>query len=219
MKNTVLKKILILLIFLTILAISTQIYASNFNVDLKVDNTNKNKNTIILVMSLKNVNFENIISTIEGNLEYDREIFSSAKIESLNGWAIVLNNEENSNGKIIGFKIGTEEIKQEELCKITLEMNNNVENANTKITLKNIKAADGDNLVATDDKTIDIQIGNGEAVSAKTENKKPDKKTTVKYIFILLIIILLLTISTSVTFLIQKYRLKKQYNQITKKNK
>ena len=212
MKNNVIKTILILLVFLMILMICQEVYASNFNIDFKVDESNQDKNTVVVILSLKDVNFNNILSTIEGNVEYDRSVFTDVKLENLNGWGIVLNTEENADGKLVGFKIGNEEIKQEDLCKITFVINENIENANTKISLKNIKSADGDNLVATDDKTVDIQIGNGETLSVKTENTKLNRKTILKYVLILVIIVLLLTVSTSSMYLIQKYKLKKKYN-------
>jgi len=213
MKKKILKSIILVIIFLIALIINKNVYASNFNTSLIIDKNNQDTNRIVLVLKLKDVNFENTISTIEGNIEYDKSIFTDVSLENLNNWSIVYNNEEKANGKFIGFKISEEKIREEEICKITFKINDNVENANTNISVKNIKSADGDNLVATEDRNINIVIGNSEILNVKDKNQKISKKTTLKYVLILVIIALLLTISTSTMYLIQKYKLKKKYNQ------
>lgn len=213
MKGKTLKKFIIILLFSIIIMITNNIYASNFNTSLEIDSNNQDKNNIVLILKVKDVNFENTISTIEGNLEYNKEIFSEVTIENLNGWSIVYNNEEKANGKFIGFKVSDEEIKQEELCKITLQLKENIKDSNTQISIKNIKSADGDNLVATDDKTINIKIKDSFISDAKEEKVSINDKNILKYVFVLVIIVLVVTIFTSISYLVQKYRLKKLYNK------
>ena len=43
--------------------LSSNIYASNFNTALEIDNSNQDKSKIVLVLKLTEVNFENIISS------------------------------------------------------------------------------------------------------------------------------------------------------------
>lgn len=213
MKSKFLKTSIICIIFLSLLIINSNIYASNFNTALIEDKTNQDPTSIVLILKVKDINFDNNISTIEGNIEYDKNIFSGVNLENLNEWSIAFNKEENANGKFIGFKISEQEIKEEELFKITFKLRDDVKNSNTNISIKNIKSADGDNLVATEDRAIGIEIKDGSIVNTKTDNLKLDRKTSLKYILVLVIIMLVLTISTSSTYLIQKYKLKKKYNQ------
>ena len=215
MRNKTFKKLIIALLFTFFIMITTNIYASNFNTSLEIDNSNRDKNNIVLVLKLKDVNFENIISAIEGNLEYDREVFSEANIEELNNWGLVYNNK---NGKFVGFKISDKEIKQEDLFKIELKLKENVKDLNTQISIKNIKSADGDNLVATEDRIIDVDISNGE-ISAKAQKGKITDKRMLKYLLIVVELVLVITIITSIAYLIQKHKMKELYEGSRPKDK
>lgn len=210
----------ILIIFFTFILFCTicnNVFASNFNTEIVIDS--KTSNELVLVLKVADVNFNNTMSTIEGNIEYDKNIFEKVTIENLNGWSIVYNSEEKANGKFIGFKVSNEKIKQEELCKITLKLKENVKNSNTQISIKNTKSADGDNLVATQDKTINVDIANSSITNTKEEKDLVSNKSVLKYVLILVIIVLLLTIVTSSSYLVLKYKLNKKYNKIVKNKK
>ena len=81
MINKTFKRIIIALIFTFLIMLSSNIYASNFNTALEIDNSNQDKSKIVLVLKLTDVNFENIISAIEGSIEYNKEVFSEPAIE------------------------------------------------------------------------------------------------------------------------------------------
>lgn len=215
MKNKTFKRIIIALIFTFLIMLSSNIYASNFNTALEIDNSNQDKSKIVLVLKLTDVNFENIISAIEGSIEYNKEVFSEPAIEELNNWGVVYNNK---NGKFLGFKISDKEIKQEDMFRIELKLNENVQDTSTQIVIKDIKSADGDNLVATEDRVINVSVSNGEIIAKEQKDKITDK-SILKYLLIAIIIILIVTIFTSVSFLIQKYKMKKLYEGSRPKSK
>lgn len=215
MKNKTFKRIIIALIFTFLIMLSSNIYASNFNTALEIDNSNQDKSKIVLVLKLTDVNFENIISAIEGSIEYNKEVFSEPAIEELNNWGVVYNNK---NGKFLGFKISDKEIKQEDMFRIELKLNENVQDTSTQIVIKDIKSADGDNLVATEDRVINVSVSNGEIIAKEQKDKITDK-SILKYLLIAVIIILIVTIFTSVSFLIQKYKMKKLYEGSRPKSK
>lgn len=216
MKKITFKKLIITFIFVFLVILNTNVYASNFNTSLEIDSINQEN--IVLLLKLKDVNFENTISTIEGNLEYDKEIFSEASIENLNGWSIVYNNEEKANGKFLGFKISNEQIKEEDLCKIILKLKQNIKDSNTQILVKNIKSADGDNLVSTEDKVINISVDNGEVLAEKQKNKITEKGM-LKYLLLIVELVLVVTAISSIIYLIQKNRMKKLYEGSKPRNK
>lgn len=203
------KKSVIVFVFICLLVLSNGIYASNFDVSLEIDNTNQNNN-IVLILKLRNVNFENIISTIEANLEYDKEMFSNVTIENLNEWSIVYNDK---NTKLIGFKVSDKKINQEDLCRINLQLKENVKDTDTKIVLKDIKSADGDNLVKTDNKTISIDVENNLVIEAKEQKSKITDKNRLKILLVIVELILIVTIINSATYLIQKRKYKKLYEK------
>ena len=204
-----LKKLVIVFVFICLLVLSNGIYASNFDVSLEMDNTNQN-NSIVLILKLRHINFENIISTIEANLEYDKEIFSNVTIENLNEWSIVYNDK---NTKLIGFKVSDKEINQEDLCKINLQLKENIKDTDTKIVLKDIKSADGEKLVKTEDKTISINVENNLVMEAKEQKSKITDKNRLKILLIIVELILIVTIINSTTYLIQKRKYKKLYEK------
>lgn len=209
------KKLILILIFILISIISTNVLASNFNTELEINN--KTNNEIIIVFKATDINFENTMSTIEGNIEYDKNVFEEINIENLNEWNIVYNNGNNANGKFIGFKINNEKIKQEELFKISLKLKQNIQDIKTQIKVKNIKSADGDNLVSAQDKTLNINIKNSNITETKEEkNTQVTNKNILKVILMLIIIILVLTIITSIVYLTKKYKAKKEYKKIEK---
>lgn len=215
MKNKTFKRIIIALIFTFLIMLSSNIYASNFNTALEIDNSNQDKSKIVLVLKLTDVNFENIISAIEGSIEYNKEVFSEPAIEELNNWGVVYNNK---NGKFLGVKISDKEIKQEDMFRIELKLNENVQDTSTQIVIKDIKSVDGDNLVATEDRVINVSVSNGEIIAKEQKDKITDK-SILKYLLIAVIIILIVTIFTSVSFLIQKYKMKKLYEGSRPKSK
>lgn len=212
MKSKTLKSLVIVLIFILCFSISSIVLASSFNAEIEIDKDNQNSNEIVLVLKIKDINFEENISTIEGNLEFDKSVFEEIKIENLNDWSIVYNDQENANGKFLGFKISDEKIKQEDLCKITLRLSEKIEASNTQISLKNVKSADGDKLVNAEDKTINVDFENNSVKDIKVEKDSINKKGLLKYVLILVIIVLITTICTSTSYLIQKYKLKNKYN-------
>ena len=183
MKNKTFKRIIIALIFTFLIMLSSNIYASNFNTALEIDNSNQDKSKIVLVLKLTDVNFENIISAIEGSIEYNKEVFSEPAIEELNNWGVVYNNK---NGKFLGFKISDKEIKQEDMFRIELKLNENVQDTSTQIVIKDIKSADGDNLVATEDRVINVSVSNGEIIAKEQKDKITDK-SILKYLLIAVI--------------------------------
>lgn len=201
------KKLVMVFIFICLLVLSNSVYASNFDISLEVDSTNQ-ENNIVLLLKLKDVNFENIISTIEANLEYDKEVFSNVTVENLNKWSIVYND---SNAKLIGFKVSNEEIKKEDLCKITLQLKESVKDTNTQIILKNIKSADGDNLVKAEDKTISIDIKDDMIIEAKEQKGKITDKNKLKILLIILELVLVFTIITTISFLRYKRKFEKLF--------
>ncbi|MBQ2916818.1 MAG: hypothetical protein IJE59_01355 [Clostridia bacterium] len=216
MKKITFEKLIITFIFVFLVILNTNVYASNFNTSLEIDSINQEN--IVLLLKLKDVNFENTISTIEGNLEYDKEIFLEASIENLNGWSIVYNNEEKANGKFLGFKISDEQIISEDLCKITLKLKENVKESNTQIIMRNIKSADGDKLVSTEDKVINISVDNGEIIAEKQKDKMTEK-SMLKYLLLIVELVLIVTAISSIIYLIQKNRMKKLYEGSRPRNK
>ena len=104
------------------------------------------------------------------------------------------------------------------MFRIELKLNENVQDTSTQIVIKDIKSADGDNLVATEDRVINVSVSNGEIIAKEQKDKITDK-SILKYLLIAVILILIVTIFTSVSFLIQKYKMKKLYEGSRPKSK
>lgn len=130
------KKILIL--FYLFIIVATVCYASE--VELKVTGELKEKVNINVKMSVNLAELEENIYFLQGQLEYDTNIFekvTTKDIELLNGWHDLVYNEENGMFVIEGTE--KQEIDIQDIMNIKMKTKNKLAKDSTTIKLKNIK--------------------------------------------------------------------------------
>ena len=84
--------------------------------------------------------------------------------------------------------------------------------------MRNIKSAEGDKLVSTEDKVINISVDNGEIIAEKQKDKMTEK-SMLKYLLLIVELVLIVTAISSIIYLIQKNRMKKLYEGSRPRNK
>ncbi len=128
----------ILILFYLFIIIATVCYASE--VELKVTGELKEKVNINIKMSVNLAELEENIYFLQGQLEYDTNIFekvTAKDIEPLNGWHDLVFNEE--NGMFIIEGLENQEIDIQDIMNIKMRTKSKLTKDTTSIKLKNIK--------------------------------------------------------------------------------
>lgn len=139
----------------------------------------KANDEIVITLQVKEINMgENGINTVEGTLEYDKEIFEEVKsssIQNLGSWNTTYNDEEgSSNGKFLAMNLSN--VKEDSnVFSVKLKIKSDVkETKETIVKFKGITSNDGTDLVNVGDKTVKIKVAGKEA--EKTEDTENGNK-------------------------------------------
>lgn len=138
---------------------------SSFKSEVTVDkNTIKPGDTVDVTVSVKDLNMgEKGINTLEGTLSYDKDLFEDVKssdIKSVNNWSTTFNDESSAlNGKFLAATL-TQGLKDDsKIFTITFKSKKDIEETtSTKIEFKDLTSNDGNNLVNSGTKSVDVKI-------------------------------------------------------------
>lgn len=158
------KKILITLaIFIFFLVnIVTTVRASEFKFNAVADKEELTPGEeVTITMSIRDINVESGINTIEAWLEYDKEIFENVKTENANDWEITYNTETGERyGKFLIIKMTTGQKEAEDVGKIKLNVKKDIPSQETEVKILQITSNDGDELIDEGDRIIKFKINN-----------------------------------------------------------
>ncbi len=181
MKKT--KEILILgIIFMLIFIFVTPVKAEEISFKTEVSTSKKNikaGDTVEVIVSVKDINMgENGINTLEGTISYDKDIFEKVKnsdIKSANNWSTTYNDEGTAlDGKFLAVTLNHGIKEDTQLLTITLKTKKDIEETTiTKIELKDLTSNNGNNLVNTGTKSVDVKI----EVEKTNQNLPEDNNT------------------------------------------
>ena len=170
--------IFIILIFL----IPMEVYAENsFNLLVSANKTYVNAGqTVDLTWKVANINVEEPgINTVEGFLEYDKNIFEEVEqenIQSSNNWSITYNSEDTEqNGKFLGVILQDGVTKDQEIGKITLKVKSGVKYTKTTIKIKQIASNNGQELIQEEDKEIVLEVGKRSTTPSKIDDDEENE--------------------------------------------
>lgn len=174
------KKLVLVINILIMVCINGISYASqtdNQNVEINV-NKSEIKFGEEIEISIDVPTMDNTIYAYSGELEYDREIFENITSENnfntANSWQNLEYNEE--NGKFIITNNGSN--GNEQILKIKMKCKKDKENANTKISIKNLKTVDetkNQEVITLNEKQLDIAIKNQDQDNEKTDDTNKDQ--------------------------------------------
>ena len=142
MKKVNLKFIVSTIILMLIISIASTVKATNGSLTVKITPDVSKAITdqkVYVTLSLKD--FNNVETTwpmaAEGNLEYDKTVFSEASIEGLNGWSASIN----QSGKIL---LDTASVKDNtDIAKITLTIKDSKASFSTDIKVTSFALTNG----------------------------------------------------------------------------
>lgn len=155
------KKVLkISLILIVMIFIMGNVYAAlSYNVNLKTNKTQINKNEEFTVdVNISNIKSDRGIISLGGTLEYDKNSLELVKMDGQNGWETpsVGASYNETNGKIAITRSGPGK-SNETVFKITFKVKNGSKQ-NVTIGLKDITVADGKELAKIDNKYTNVTI-------------------------------------------------------------
>ncbi len=175
--------VIIAIMLITAMSINTTTLAVGFKFAMSASATTvKPGNEVTITMAISDIDLgENGMNTLEGVLDYDRNIFEGVKssdITTQNGWVVTYNDEETGlNGKFLATKTGTGVKENQTLATIKLKVKENVSNQTTTVTIKDIATNDGTNLVEETDKTVSIKIETPSSSSNQGSSEKNNVNT------------------------------------------
>lgn len=119
---------------------------------------------------------EDGINTLEGTIEYDKEIFEEVKssnIQSKNNWSTTYNDENSTlNGKFLAVNLSAGIKEDTEIFSITLKAKSEIEStANTEIKFVDITSNDGTDLINVGTKKVKITVEVEEEVTPPETNE------------------------------------------------
>lgn len=185
-KRLIIIEIMILIISIMLATVCTA-NSSSFKATTTANKTElKPGEEITITLSISDINMgEKGINTIEGKIEYNKDIFEEIKnnsVQSLNNWTTTYNDESsNLNGKFLSANLGSGIKENTQVFKVTLKAKEGIKNTtDTQINFKNITSNDETNLVSAGTKSVNVKI------NATSENKptteEPKKENTTKEI-------------------------------------
>ncbi len=172
MKKVNLKFIVSTIILMLIISIASAVKAANGSLTVKITPDASKAITdqkVYVTLSLKD--FNNVETTwpmaAEGNLEYDKTIFSNVSIEGLNGWSASIN----QSGKIL---LDTASVKDNtDIAKITLTIKDSKASFSTDIKVTSFALTNGTD--SEDNENVNIENMNLTAkVTVKVNNNEED---------------------------------------------
>ena len=193
MKNKIKKLIIIGMIMLIISTFAITVNAETegatgtFKVTVTADKTElKPGEEITITVGISDINMgENGINTVEGKIEYNKNLFEeikSSSIQSLNNWTTTYNDEESTlNGKFLSINLSSGVKEDTQIFKVTLKVKQEIENTtDAQIDFKDVTSNDGTNLINAGAKSVKLKINvesNSEPIpeDPKPEDPKPEE--------------------------------------------
>ena len=177
MKKVNLKFIVSTIILMLIISIASAVKAANGSLTVKITPDASKAITeqkVYLTLSLKD--FNNVETTwpmaAEGNLEYDKTIFSNVSIKGLNGWSASIN----QSGKIL---LDTSSVKENtDIAKITLTIKDSKASFTTDIKVNSFALTNGTD--SEDNENVNIENMNLTAKVTVTINSSDEEDDTEK---------------------------------------
>ena len=172
MKKVNLKFIVSTIILMLIISIASAVKAANGSLTVKITPDASKAITdqkVYVTLSLKDFNNVEITwpMAAEGNLEYDKTIFSNVSIEGLNGWSASIN----QSGKIL---LDTASVKDNtDIAKISLTIKDSKASFSTDIKVTSFALTNGTD--SEDNENVNIENMNLTAkVTVKVNNNEED---------------------------------------------
>ena len=158
------KKILLIIsmALIIVMSITNFVYADNCEATASTNKkTNyQNGETVVLKISLNNIESENGIYELEGNLEYEKiqtgDDGKTDQIKSLNGWEDVTFNSETNK---FSLRTTTPTKDTQEIMEISLKLKDDIEEDSSIIMLNNLVASNGQDDIELSTVTTNIKIG------------------------------------------------------------
>lgn len=185
MKDKIKSLMVIGIIALIISTLAVTVNAADegsFNLTVTANKTElKPGDEVTITVGVSDINVgENGINTVEGKIEYNKNIFEEVKsssIQSLNNWSTTYNDESSSlNGKFLSVNLSAGIKENTQLFKITFKVKQEVSNTtDAQIDFKNVASNDGTNIVNTSTKSVKLKIN---VASNNTTTETPNKDNT-----------------------------------------
>lgn len=146
----------------------------------------KPEEEVTITVAVSDINMgERGINTLEGNVEYDKNVFEEIKessIQSLNNWTTTYNDKSgNLNGKFLAVNLSCGVKEDTPIFTIKFKVKKDIEKTtSTKINFKDLTSNDGKNLVNVGTKTVEltVEVEKDEPQKPSTDNEnKVDKDT------------------------------------------
>lgn len=186
------KVIGIIAIIIIILMLGTVVKAesgSSFKATVSSTKTSlKPGEEITVTVSVADIQMgEKGINTIEGNLQYDKDIFEEVKsnsIQAQSNWTTTYNDESSTlNGKFLAVNLSEGVKENTNIFSVKFKVKKNItESKTTQINFKDITSNDGADLVSVGTKSVNITINVSEEIKEESKNeiKNEIKKETEK---------------------------------------
>lgn len=182
------KFILLGTIIFMIFTLATNVYAAeegNFNALATANTTElKPEEEVTITVEVSDINMgENGINTLEGFIEYDKNIFEeikSSSLQSLNNWTTTYNDENGKlNGKFLAVNLSVGVKENTQIFAVKLKVKKDIKKTSTKINFKDLTSNDGTNLVNVGTKTVELTV--------KTQSATKLSKTIVKILLLVVV--------------------------------
>lgn len=116
------------------------------------------------------------INTLEGNLQYDKEIFEEVKssnIQSQSNWTTTYNDESSTlNGKFLAVNFSEGVKENTNIFSVKFKVKENItESKTTQINFKDITSNDGTDLINIGTKSVNIKINVDEEIKEEPKNE------------------------------------------------
>lgn len=149
-------------IFFVMVIFSGSISASSFDINLTPEKIKAKQGDVVEIeVSLKDIDMtEKGMNTLEGYIEYDKDVINSVEIESKNNWKTIYNSDNKSElyGKFLTLK-DTESVKENEnIAVLRFKIKDKIRKQSTKIIIKEIMSNDGEELVNIGNREIEIEF-------------------------------------------------------------
>lgn len=182
------KKIIGMLIIILIIMIGTSVQAVDNTFKASVNPTSKvlkSGEEIEITISVSDINMgDNGINTLEGTIEYDKNIFetvTSNNIKSLNNWTTTFNDENSTlNGKFLAVNLASGIKEDMNIFSVKLKVKSNATNGTTQIKFKDITSNNSIDLINVGTKAVDITIKSNQTVAGNNNTNNSNKTNSIK---------------------------------------
>lgn len=182
-KRLIIIEIMILIISIMLTTVCTA-NSSSFKATTTANKTElKPGEEITITVGVSDINMgEYGINTLEGKIEYNKDIFEEIKsdsIQSFNNWTTTYNDQSsNLNGKFMSVNISSGIKENTQIFKVTFKAKQEIKSStDTQISFKDITANDGPNLISAGTKSVNVKINSTSENKPTTEEPKKEDTT------------------------------------------